>query len=61
VNPAYLNSDGTLKEDQKICIRNNGNVTFTNIDLANKSKNLSTDIAKMDCSLAPISEIKLPQ
>jgi parallel beta-helix repeat protein len=61
VNPAYLNSDGTLKEDQKICIRNNGNVTFTNIDLANKSKNLSTDISKMDCSLAPISEIKLPQ
>ncbi len=59
VNPAYKNADGSLKEDQKICIRNNGNVTFSNMDLANKGKNKNDEISKFDCTLAPLSEIKL--
>lgn len=62
ISPAYLNADGTVKEDQKICFKNNGtNVTFSNIDVANKSKNMSTDLAKMDCALAPLGDVKLPQ
>jgi parallel beta-helix repeat protein len=60
VNPAYLNADGTLKDDQKICIRNNGNVSFANLDMMNGSKNMSTNITKMDCTLPLINEVKLP-
>lgn len=59
INPAYKNADGSVKDDQKICIRNNGNVTFSNMDLANKGKNKNDDISKFDCTLAPLAEIKL--
>lgn len=59
VNPAYRNNDGSIKEDQKICFRNNGNVTFANLDLANKSKNISRDISQMDCAIAALKEIKV--
>lgn len=59
INPAYKNADGSVKDDQKICIRNNGNVTFSNMDLANKGKNKNDDIRKFDCTLAPLAEIKL--
>lgn len=59
-NPAYLNPDGSLKNDQKVCFRENGNVTFANLDLANKSKNMSTDITKMDCSIDNWLEVKMP-
>ncbi|HEY0262194.1 MAG TPA: parallel beta-helix domain-containing protein, partial [Chitinophagales bacterium] len=61
VNPAYRNNDGSIKEEQKICFRNNGSVTFANLDLANKSKNISSDISKMDCSLTALKEVKVVQ
>lgn len=61
VNPAYRNNDGTIKEEQKICFHNNGNVTFANLDLAGKAKNMSTDITKMDCSLVALKEVKVVQ
>jgi parallel beta-helix repeat protein len=60
INPAYKNSDGTVKDDQKICIRNNGNVTFCNMDLMNKGKNKSSDMSKFDCAVpTALSEVKL--
>jgi parallel beta-helix repeat protein len=59
VNPAYKNPDGTIKDDQKICIRNNGNITFSNMDLMNKGKFKSTDLSKFDCTLPPVNEVKL--
>ncbi len=59
VNPAYRNADGSVKEEQRICIRNNGEVTFANMDLAGKGKNKSDDVSKFDCSQPPTPEIKL--
>ncbi len=61
INPAYRNNDGTIKSEQKICIRNNGNVTFSNLDMEHKGKNRSSDITKYDCSLNPLDEVKLNQ
>ena len=61
INPAYRNNDGSLKNEQKICIRNNGNVTFSNLDMEHKGKNRSNDITKYDCSLNPLDEVKLNQ
>jgi len=57
-NPAYFNADGKLKENQRICIRNNGDVTFSNMDLANKAKNKSSDLKPFDCTLTPIQPVK---
>ncbi|MFM9908932.1 MAG: parallel beta-helix domain-containing protein [Chitinophagaceae bacterium] len=35
----------------KICIRNNTNMTFANMDAANKFKKISRDASRYDCSL----------
>lgn len=59
VNPAYKNADGSLKDDQKVCITNNGNITFSNMDLANKGKNKNDDLSKYNCSLPQLTEVKL--
>ena len=61
VNPTYRNNDGTIKEDRKICVRNNGAATFSDLDLSNKGKNKSSDISKFDCAMAPLIEVKLNQ
>lgn len=60
-NPAYKNNDGSIKEEQKICMRNNGNVSFVNLDMANGNKNMTTDITKMDCAIPAWQDVKLPQ
>lgn len=57
VNPALL-VDGKLPEDKRICIRNNGNATFANLDIPGGMKNISTDIKLYDCSLTPVPEYK---
>lgn len=59
VNPKYFDNYGNIKPESRICIRNNGNVEFVNLDIANKGKNMSKDISKMDCELAPLNEIKI--
>ena len=61
INPAYKNNDGSLKEDQRICIKNNGTVTFANLDFAGDGKNMSTDLSKMDCSVPQWPEVKIIQ
>lgn len=59
INPAYRNARGEVKPEHRICIRNNGNVTFSNMDLANKGKNQTNDLSKFDCNLPDINEVKL--
>lgn len=61
VNPAYRNSDGSMKEDQRICFRNNGEVKFANIDWEHKSQNIDTDVSHFDCSINTWNEVKLNQ
>src|ERR1043165_1197519 len=61
INPAYKNPDGTTKEDQKICIRNNGAATFSMMDLPNKGKGRNSDLSKFDCATPALTEVKLIQ
>ena len=61
INPAYRNSDGSIKDDQKICIRNNPNVTFVNLDMAGGNRHMSLDISKMDCSVPGWQDVKIVQ
>ena len=59
VNPAYRNPDGTIKEDRKICIRNNndGNASFGNMDIPGRGVNKSGDAKKFNCELPPLHEV----
>jgi parallel beta-helix repeat protein len=46
-------------KDRKICIRNNKNATFVNIDAENKFKNKSRDMTPHDCEQQPITPVVL--
>lgn len=50
VNKAYLDPAGNLLPEHRICIRNNGDATFANIDAANKFKDIDRDITHYSCS-----------
>lgn len=43
----------------KICIRNNTNMTFANMDAANKFKHISRDASSYDCSLQSLAPAQL--
>jgi parallel beta-helix repeat protein len=59
VNPAYKNSNGTLKDEHRICFKNNGNVGFVNLDLGNKGKNMNKNAKTMECDLPALQEVKI--
>jgi parallel beta-helix repeat protein len=61
VSARYKNNDGTIKDDQKICIKNNPNVTFVNLDMSGGNRHMSFDITKMDCTLPGWQDVKIIQ
>jgi parallel beta-helix repeat protein len=46
-------------KDRNICLKNNTNATFANIDAGNKFKNKSRDMKPHDCNQQPISPVVL--
>ena len=44
---------------QVLCIKNNKNVTFANLDAENKFKNISRDASKHDCSMESLKMAKI--
>jgi parallel beta-helix repeat protein len=58
----HIQYDGIVDEknpNRNICIKNNQNATFVNIDAGNKFKNISHDISVHNCEQAPIPEVTL--
>ncbi len=54
--------DGIVDEknpDRNICIRDNTNATFVNLDAEHGFRNKSTDMAAHDCTRQPISPVNL--
>jgi parallel beta-helix repeat protein len=50
IDPQTLDSQGNTLSDKKICIKNNKNQTFANIDAEHDFKGISRDVSKHDCS-----------
>ena len=50
--------DSSMK-DRKICLRNNQNASFANIDAGNKFKNKSRDMKPYECEQPPIAPVVL--
>ncbi|MFN8309103.1 MAG: parallel beta-helix domain-containing protein [Chitinophagales bacterium] len=61
INPAYRNTNGSVKEEQRICIKNNGDIHFANMDWEHNAKNISTDLSAFDCAIAGWNEVKINQ
>jgi parallel beta-helix repeat protein len=55
INPKYKDAAGNLNPEYMICIQNNKNQSFANIDAENDFKNISRDITKHNCTLAAIT------
>jgi len=50
-----LLSDKEVKNPLNICIENNGNATFLNLDAANNFQNMSLDVSPFECTLPHIN------
>ena len=54
-NPEHLDAKGQLKSEYQICISNNQNATFANLDAGNGFKGLSKDVNPYNCNAAPLN------
>ncbi|QNA44706.1 parallel beta-helix domain-containing protein [Lacibacter sediminis] len=60
-NVPHIQYDGIVdqKSPAEICIRNNSNQSFANLDAENGFKNISRDASKHDCTLQPVPKVEL--
>jgi len=60
-NVPHIQYDGIVdvKNPAEICIRNNMNQSFANLDAENGFKKISRDASKHDCTLQPIPNVEL--
>ncbi len=59
VDKNTLDENGNVKSKYQICIRNNKNVSFINIDAENGFKNKSRDLTPYDCERVALKEATL--
>ena len=52
--------DGVLLDEYRICIENNINADFVNLDAANNFENISQNISNYSCSHKSLPAVKLP-
>jgi hypothetical protein len=55
----YDGIEDSNNKNRNICIKNNKNESFVNIDAGNKFKNKSRDIKAYDCEQSPITPVVL--
>ena len=58
VDPKSLDANGKVKEETRICVKNNGGIKVANVDGANNFKNVSTDQAQFDCDKPVVAPSK---
>ena len=56
-----LTANGQVRPDTRICLRNNKNATFANLDAAHNFKNVSRDASPFDCTLPALQESVVSQ
>ena len=59
VDPQII-KNRSIKNEKKICIKNNINADFVNLDAENNFNNMSQDISPHDCSHSHIMAVKYP-
>jgi parallel beta-helix repeat protein len=58
IDPQSIDSQGNVLADKKICIKNNKNESFVNIDAEHDFKGVSRDASKHNCTLEPIKIVR---
>lgn len=59
VDPNTLDENGVVKPQYQICVRNNENAQFINIDAGNNFQNQSRDVGVYDCEREALKEAEL--
>jgi parallel beta-helix repeat protein len=59
MDPTMVNEDGTIKEEARICIKNNGKIEFANINAPSGFQKVFTDMSQYDCELQMLSAVDL--
>lgn len=54
-----LDEEGNVLTEYQICIRNNGDATFANLDAENNFENVSQDLNQYDCTRESLAEPQL--
>ncbi|MEM6630388.1 MAG: parallel beta-helix domain-containing protein [Bacteroidota bacterium] len=57
-NKEHLDDQGNLKSEYQICVRNNKNESFGNLDAENGFKNLNQDLAPFNCERENLPEVE---
>ncbi|MDX2001195.1 MAG: parallel beta-helix domain-containing protein [Chitinophagales bacterium] len=57
VDPKALDANGKVKEEYRICVRNNGDIKVANVDAKNDFKGVNTDPKQFDCSAPNVAPI----
>ena len=58
IDPQTLDYQGNTLFNKKICVKNNKNQSFVNIDAEHDFKGISRHVTKYDCTLEPIKLVK---
>jgi len=58
IDPKTLDSQGNTLPNMKICLKNNKNQSFANLDAEHDFKNISSDASTHDCTLEPIQLVR---
>lgn len=59
INPQLVNEDGSVMEEARLCIRDNGKIRFANINAATGFQNIQTDIENYNCQHASFARVEL--
>ncbi len=59
IDTKKLTPQGTLPDELKLCIRNNGDADFANVDLEHESENIRRELAPHDCAHPSYEPVKL--
>ncbi len=59
LDPAFVEKSGKTSEAGKLCIRNNGEIKFANINAPSNFKNIKTDLKEHDCERGELSGVEL--
>ena len=66
-DPQYFNTDGTIPENRKLCLKNNSNASYLNLDISSNFKSWYSPFfadfiineKEFDCTQNPLPEVKL--
>ena len=59
MDPSMVNEDGSIAEEARICIRNNGDIQFANINAPSGFQEVTTSLDQYNCELQALIPVEL--